>query len=383
MNGKTEKKMQLIIDGNIFGKATHSGIAKIFNNILPIICSYDQKLKVMIVFCEPPRIAFPKHPNISYFHLEFFSLLFRPRRFWRPFYTNIQWKFFSSKVKSNENTIWFSTYFTRPQSNWQGKEIVFVHDFIYELFPDLLPESTRIIKQKREAILHADLIFSNSFNTKQDLLKFYPMPENKIVIAPLSHDNLFGKRNLQEIKNIRTEKFLLFVGRRHYYKNFWVLLDAYANWEKAGKVKLFVVGPSWTHEEKSQIKGKGIEKNIFLFSNVDDDTLCDYYNQAEAFIFTSIYEGFGIPLLEAMACGCPVIASRIPTTEEIAGDIPFYFDYDDPNSLIDAFKYLENDKAVNEHTDRGLQLSLNFSWQKTAIIMYEALTTLLANPKKN
>ena len=99
---------------------------------------------------------------------------------------------------------------------------------------------------------------------------------------------------------------------------------------------------------------KKLREKVLIYSNVNDSQLCDIYNQAKALIYPSLYEGFGIPLLEAMACGCPIIASKIPSTLEIAEQIPFYFKPGDEQELIVAMENVICNLSINERITTGL-----------------------------
>ncbi len=101
-------------------------------------------------------------------------------------------------------------------------------------------------------------------------------------------------------------------------------------------------------------------------TNLDDEALCRIYNQTTAFILPSLYEGFGIPLLEAMACGCPVVASRIPSTIEVAGDCPIYFQPEEVETLTAALDIVMNEGRDSERVKAGLDLVKRYSWNITA-----------------
>ena len=218
--------------------------------------------------------------------------------------------------------------------------------------------------------------FAFHIATASDLAHEYPSVLPKIVVTHLSHDKFFTHLEKKEIELAITDKFILYVGKRGSYKDFATLLNAYAQWEHNSTVSLFLVGPDLTDEEQSRITGLGLSGNIRVFANTDDRTLRDLYNQALAFIYPSLYEGFGIPLLEAMACGCPVIASSIPSTLEIAQDAPIYFDPGNPASLKEALDVMFNEEEINSHITKGYQVSSQYSWEKTTQKIYDGLKKL-------
>jgi glycosyltransferase involved in cell wall biosynthesis len=132
--------------------------------------------------------------------------------------------------------------------------------------------------------------------------------------------------------------FILYVGARSHYKNFKTLLRAYAAWPRRSEISLIVVGNPWSKEEQEEINTAGLERNVVCRTGTTDEELCALYNQALAFVYPSLSEGFGIPLLEAMACGCQIVASRIPIFIEVAKDIPYFFDPLNTDELIAALE---------------------------------------------
>ena len=127
---------------------------------------------------------------------------------------------------------------------------------------------------------------------------------------------------------------MLYVGRRSHYKNFSTLLQAYSVWKHRNEITLAAVGPPGSRVEEQQLAKLGIHDRVHYLTNVNDEELCLLYNEAIAFVYPSLYEGFGVPLLEAMASGCPIIASRIPATIEVAGECPVYFEATEVGSLL-------------------------------------------------
>jgi alpha-1,3-rhamnosyl/mannosyltransferase len=105
---------------------------------------------------------------------------------------------------------------------------------------------------------------------------------------------------------------------------------------------------------------------VQVLTDVDDQTLCQLYNQALGLVYPSLYEGFGIPLLEAMACGCPIVASRISSTIEVAGDCPIYFDPTEEDDLLNALDIALSQGRNSERIQTGLEKVKSYSWDKTA-----------------
>ena len=162
-----------------------------------------------------------------------------------------------------------------------------------------------------------------------------------------------------------TQPFLLYVGGRVHYKNFDVLVQAFDRWPQAKHAQLVLVGDALNEAEERKLRELNILEHVCVMSKASDDTLCQLYNQAAAFVYPSLYEGFGIPLLEAMSCGCPVVASRIPTTQEIAADIPLYFEPTSVEGLVHALTQVFQGKDM-ERVASGLSRAKTFSWDQTA-----------------
>ena len=116
---------------------------------------------------------------------------------------------------------------------------------------------------------------------------------------------------------------------------------------------------------------------VKVLSGLNDDLVCELYNKATAFIYPSLYEGFGIPLLEAMQCGCPIIASDIPSSREIAQNCPIYFSPQDENELIQAMDSIIKEDEDSERLAHGYDRAKSFSWDTTAqktLEIYQSLS---------
>ena len=359
--------MQLIIDGLIYQRQAVGGVSRIFTEILPRMCEMDSSLEISIITTQELKQPLPTHNNIGQQNLFPVDNYLKPAWVWREF--DLRSKFINWKIGDGKETIWHSTFFTRLDQ-WVGKEVLTVHDLISELYPEYFTkykdEKLRAIKRK--CIMSADAVLCVSMNTQKDLIEFYDLPIEKTHVVPNAYNPIFTQNSeYQPITLIPNNKpFLLYVGVRWGYKNFLTLVESYSVWKYRHEVDVIVVGSDWSDEEKEILIQLKLQDNVHLVSNIPDELLVDLYIQALAFVFPSLYEGFGIPLLEAMACGCPIVASRIPTSLEVAGDIPFYFEPTEIDSLLLALDRVYQQDNVDQKVAAGLELVKKYSWDRTA-----------------
>jgi glycosyltransferase involved in cell wall biosynthesis len=270
--------------------------------------------------------------------------------------------FFESFRKKTGYDIFHHTYFTDYKKKKGTKDIITVHDFTHEKFPGNFSGLDKTIKTKEKAIKNADGIICVSNTTKNDLLSLYNIPKEKIRV--IYHGNSL---NYDVVEKAFFEKpYLLYVGDRRAYKNFNIVLSAFKN---SGFIKnnfslMCFGGGAFKEKEKVLIKDSGLNGKIFQTEGSDKE-LANAYKYAAAFIYPSLYEGFGIPLLEAMHYGCPIVTSDSSCFPEIAGDAALFFN---PNSVDDLI--LKIDKVINDNEVRnrliknGHEREKLFSWKK-------------------
>jgi len=372
-------KLKVAVEGTVYQWQLYGGISRVYNEILPRICSLDKNL-IIIMFTEGPLSqALPKHPRILHKKIPNINRLFRPSRIWMPLIPNIRRLFWKIQLGHGHRVVWHSTYYTSP-NRWKGWRVVTVLDMIHELFPHLFngPYDDFFREKKKVCIKKADAVICISETTRRDLQNFYDIDPNIISVVPLACSNAFYllKRDNKNIAPPMNKPFLLYVGDRNHYKNFDMLVRAYSLWSKKKDIGLFVVGKPWSGLEKERLAELKLQNYVKIRTNIDDEKLRELYNQATAFVYPSLYEGFGIPLLEAMACGCPIIASSIPSTVEVAKDCPIYFDPNSIDSLLDSFEHVLCMERNSSRIKNGLQLVSSYSWNKTAqetLKVYHAL----------
>lgn len=360
--------LQIVVDGSVFHLQPYGGVSNIFNETLPRICSLNDDVFIYLVL-QSQLISrrIPEHSRIKNIFIPPIYT-FKPWRIWHYFTSSSINLFYKKQVLhyyvgNTKKTIYHSTYYeTMPI--WSGPQVVSVYDLIYEKFYNFFAENIDPeIEKKARAIRAADWLLCISESTRNDLVEYYRIPEVKTQVIHLSHHPIYSQRT--EPNALKADyPFILYVGTRGNYKGFGDLIHAYSNWSQKKDIRLLLAGPDWGTEEIKHVRE--FKENIVIMPNISDDMLCDLYNQALAFIYPSYYEGFGIPLLEAMACGCPVVASKIPTSLEVAESIPFYFDCGNLDGMINALDQAISTSKDSNRIAQGIKRSQQFSWDKTA-----------------
>ena len=372
--------MEIVVDGLIYQLQAHGGLSRLYNEVFPRLCEMEAAFQVVVLTSGQLRQTPPKHPRLRHQALLPVDSLLRPARFWQPVSLRARAWVQQTWLKGARGRVWHSTYYTLLEP-WEGPKVVTVADMIHEHVPQLFsgPAQERFRAQKRHCIMAADAVICISDTSRQDLQQWYRLNPAKIYTISLAHQPLFTRLDsLSSAHDSPTNKpFLLYVGDRNHYKNFTGLLRAYSTWPRRKDVDLVVVGKQWSRPERQQLAQLGLAERVHSLSGVDDHRLCRLYNQAAAFVYPSLYEGFGIPLLEAMACGCPIVASRIPSTQEVAQECPVYFEPADPEDLCRAFDAALLEGRASERVRQGLERVQRYSWDQTArqiLGVYRALS---------
>jgi len=373
-------KPNMIVDGIIYNLQKHGGISRIYTEILPRICDLDPALRISFTYTDSLSDRAPRHERIDYVSIPDVEKLFWPYRIWHPYYPQLRrWIVAWNLPWNTKKKIWLSTYYTTPPV-WTGFEVVVVYDFIHEKYRHVYWQddpaiADLTIKNKLKAIKRADLIICISESTREDLLNLYQISPQKTAVVHLAHNPVFTV--MDNLGNKPEREFILYVGSRSRYKGFDTLLEAFSAWTQRGRINLVCAGGGdWSEAEKQKISQNNLLEQVILHPQVSDEKLCELYNQASVFIYPSQYEGFGIPLLEALACGCPVVASKIPSSTEVTQDIPFYFSPGSSEELTTALEQALNEGKSPSRKEAGLALSRKFSWKKTADEFLQALHSL-------
>jgi len=257
------------------------------------------------------------------------------------------------------------------------KNVVTVYDLIHEKFPET-DRKGREVAWKRHAIEHADLILCISETTRQDLISHYPHVADR-TITTLLGNSLEGVVATQIPEELRQRPFVLFVGGRGGYKNFGVLASA---WKKARRympdLLLVIVGGAMSDAEIDRWGLSDDRDNLFLLSYVDDGQLAALYQASAAFVFPSLYEGFGLPAIEAMSCGALLLTSGGGSLREVVGDGGILFDADAVETLAELLvAAVENPGGFLSLREQGRRWASQFTWNRTAESTFAAYRNLL------
>lgn len=284
-------------------------------------------------------------------------------------------------IKKNNFDIFHPTYYNSYYKSIRIKKplVVTFHDMIHEKFIHEfknLSHDKNIINDKNELQKKATKIITVSETTKKDLIEIYGTPSEKISVIHLGSSLKLDESEVEDTAIIENP-YVLFVGSRIGYKNFLFLL--YSIYEILLSENILCIcagGGTFTKEEIELINKLNLTKHV-IYVNINDKVLQNLYKNSIAFIFPSLYEGFGIPVLEAFSCSCPCILSESGSLKEIAGNAAIYFNPRDNHSLKLALLKLISDKSMRHIlTLAGIERLKLFSWDKTyedTIRTYESI----------
>ena len=277
-----------------------------------------------------------------------------------------------------------------PPYQAANKHIITVHDLTFLHYPQYLTaESRRYYNAQIEvAVTHTNHILSDSEATKRDLINMLAVPANKITVHPLGVDESFRVLDSGETTSTRLqyelpESYFLCVGTWEPRKNILGLAQGYQQLiaKSSDAPSLVLVGkPGWLFDDiKKQIDALGLGKKLLWREDVSSSALPSIYNHATAHITTSFYEGFGLPTLEAMACGTVPIVSNISSLPEIVGDVGLQIDPNDPDTIMAAMERVMTDEDWRtEQEELAQERAKQFTWQACAETTLDVYNQVLA-----
>lgn len=261
--------------------------------------------------------------------------------------------------------------------------VVIVHDLSFEHFPACYPDSLQRLRTlTTNAVKKADKIVAVSNSAKKDLIKIYHVPPEKITVVYEDYNPLIKRQSQESVKKVKRKykiegDYFLFAGSLKRIKNVPRILEAFAGFLKAAKKKDFFLvlagGDLWPDPEiDGTIQRLKLEKRVKKLGFVEDEDLSALYSGAIAFISPSLYEGFGLTLLEAMVCGCPVIAGNGGSQPEVVGKAGVLVDPQSVAEISSALLKISTDTLFRSGLIRaGLERATLFSWEKFAKEIYK------------
>jgi mannosyltransferase len=260
---------------------------------------------------------------------------------------------------AGDGCVFHTSYYRLPRQR-VGKYVVSVYDFRYERYRTGLARFVHT-KQKLASIRRADAVLCISESTRRDVIEF--CPEVDAAKLHVIHLGVDGKAFYQESvgPSDANEQTVLFVGQRGGYKRFDLAVEAI---RQSPRLSLGVVGPALTDEERTLLRAR-LGGRWHEFGPVSTSDLRRLYSSAFAFIFPSDYEGFGLPILEAMACGCPVVAAALSSLPEVGGTAAYYATSQSGESYASALSALDSVAVREEAVRPGIDRAAEFDWLQT------------------
>lgn len=264
------------------------------------------------------------------------------------------------------------TYYSKKSSAPASiPTVLTVYDMIHERFGKWYPEDDDTAQRKKAAVLRASHVICISENTRRDLLELYELAPEKVSVVHLGYDLLNVNQGTRMGTSLlsKSSPYLLYVGERASYKNFKTFLCAFAGsaWLRKNFRIVCFGGGSFRTDEMDLARELSIKPQQLEQVGGGDDVLAVHYQNAAAFVYPSLYEGFGIPPLEAMALGCPVICSNTSSIPEVVGDAGEYFDPEQIDSIRTSIeKVLQSSERRDELIRKGYKKCAEYSWDRCA-----------------
>lgn len=272
------------------------------------------------------------------------------------------------------------------------KSVVTIHDCIHLRFPQYLPNRLAYAYARSSlwiATHRSNRVLTVSEASKRDILRYFSIPENKIDVIYNAIDERYGEApSPDEVLRVReryqlNDPFVLYAGNIKPHKNLERLIEAFNTLRRGGldTVKLVIIGDEISKYAalRRAVHKYKLHKHVRFFGFVPDKTLAVLYRLASVFVFPSLYEGFGLPPLEAMASGTPVITSNVSSLPEVVGDAALLIDPYEPDAIAEAMRRVLTEPALREDLrQRGLQRVKEFSWDRSVRRVHEIYQEVLA-----
>lgn len=358
--------MKILLDPQIFNAQNYGGISRYYTEVFTRLQAQND-----ILFpCYTVKNVYFKQSTLYAFRQKAYFLYLRLlskckiRRFENTNRRNSN--YFKKIARQQQFDLFVPTYYDSYFIKDLGSKpfVLTVYDMIHELFPDYFVNDKMVVPNKKFLMEKATRIIAVSVNTKKDIISLYPDIDSSKIDVVYHGCAIVVDKPVDSLP----EKYILFVGAREIYKNFTFLVHAVASLLK-NDLELHLVcagGGAFNPSERELIAELGLDRQIIqMYFN--EDELGYFYSRAKCFVFPSLYEGFGIPVLESMLCGCPVVLGKHSSFPEVAGNAGVYFDIDSMQDLHNKVQsIIENEALRLEFVVKGLEQARKFTWEKAA-----------------
>jgi glycosyltransferase involved in cell wall biosynthesis len=347
--------MKILYDGHMFRWQTYGGISRYFSELVsrlpadwePVFLGVDRNL--------------PRHPQLQSSPVS----SIRPRRFTQPLKVSY-WRLRHFRNAQIFHPTYYHLMGGLRYTDVKGALVITVHDMIHWRYRDFMEDAERTVKTQRDAVIRADRVICVSRATEEDLIDCIPEAAGKTCV--IHHGSSFPVQRSQPSIAALERPMFLFVGGRGSYKNFLFLLRAFADaCQLCPTICLHIAGPALSPEEHWQLHFLGIADRIQATTYPDEATLRSLYQTSVALLYPSCHEGFGIPVLEAMACGAIAVTSNTTSLPEVVGDAGIMLDPTDQSAWTDCIVQIASGGLDRQLIiERGEKRVRTFSWETSA-----------------
>ncbi len=360
--------MKVLVDGVSFENNSQIGIWRLFYEVMS---RTSQEVDYTLLLSSEPLQPIPEGVRVIPWITRY-----DPASRIRHYRKWIDWPKTSLLERRFKDAIWHSTFFSADPRR-QSLSVVTIYDMIAEVGYAIGPYLAQR-NLKSAAVKSADVILAISETTAQQFVRFNPASASKVHTIPLGHEHLNKTTSGKLVVLPDTKPYCLFIGGRYAYKNFCTLVEALSRPEWPSHLNLVVVGAPFDDAEKAWIDAVGVASKLNHVGKISDDQLAAYYRKAECFVFPSLMEGFGIPILEAQAAGTVPLLSDTPVFREVGGSGAVYFDPHSPGEIANCVRSIADAKSrlsILENAANNLQ---RYSWDETAKVTMACYASLRA-----
>lgn len=359
------KPMMILYDSKIFQLQKYGGISRYFVNLIQRVAREEQVVVSASLYVNNYLAELPP------------GLVKGVKLAWSPPGSGRVLEWVGRAVdrvviaKSSPDVLHETYYSRQAVAPASIPSVLTVYDMIHERYANMFPRRVDIARRKAAAVSRASHVICISENTRRDLLEFYDVDPNKVSVVHLGYDVLNAGMDSGERASTLSKSlpYLLYVGERAFYKNFQTFLRAYAGsvWLRKNFRIICFGGGGFQADELELIRELDIKPGQIEQVGGGDNMLAVHYQNAAAFVYPSLYEGFGIPPLEAMALGCPVVCSNTSSIPEVVGDAGEYFDPEHVESIRASVEsVLQSTEKRAELIQKGYKKCAEYSWDRCA-----------------